>query len=505
MGQQPSSTNEWSIPKVIYEIPDSVRYVKQFDAGIFNDRMDLLIEQFDTSGIRLDYSEVYFIENANSENQIHHSVSNKAFSAEDPRLIYSNNDVHFFWGERRYDPEFNEWDRPRAPLSKYATSIFSSSITNSNPIEIYKSGLWVYGLGDVTLPVNSVYDNQNVYASTTLDSTLLAPDDPGVNVVGFFKKNILTNDIYMSKPIFGHTPSIVAQNGEIWLAYLGSDTINYGRNNTYVMKSQDDGMTWANPLMLSQSEDFQVEISIKKTNNNSLHIVHSTSTDEYPVPNQLWHTFGENLGTRWHNKTLIYDTENENVDETLLVSRHSMVTDSFGQVHIVMKILGFDLRRFGVYTKWNPLTQTWSSPQKISIDLKNALFIDLEVSDDNTLHLFWDDMAKRTIQFATKEITAPKLPEIFKSNQEIQLHNVYPNPSATRVTIPFTLLNESDVHIRIYSLDGSLVSMTDLGNRQTGYQQERIDVSQLSSGVYIFDVKTQHSESLSGKFTVIRS
>ena len=114
-------------------------------------------------------------------------------------------------------------------------------------------------------------------------------------------------------------------------------------------------------------------------------------------------------------------------------------------------------------------------------------------------------MAKRTIQFATKEITAPKLPEIFKSNQEIQLHNVYPNPSATRVTIPFTLLNESDVHIRIYSLDGSLVSMTDLGNRQTGYQQERIDVSQLSSGVYIFDVKTQHSESLSGKFTVIRS
>ena len=370
--------SDWSSPSTIYEIPDSVRYVKQYDAGLLDGRMDLLIEQYDTTGTTLDFSEVYFVKDIGSPNPEQILISNPSFRAEYPTMVYTDNDIHFYWGERRFDPEFNEWERPRAPLSKYATSVFSSSLSNPEPTEIYSSGLWVFGLGDLALPVISVFEGQKIYATTGLDTTLIASNDPGTNMVGFLKYDTITDERYLSKPVQGHSPSVTADgDGNVWITYLGSDTLNYGRNNTYVIHSQDDGSTWSNPLMLSQSDDFQSGGNIFKTSDSYLHIFHGTSTDDIIVPNQLWHTTSSDRGVTWQDKTLIYDTDTENLDETLYIIRHQITTDIYGQIHIVMLILNANNDDFGLYTFWNPLTQSWSRTQRINLDMSNSLFLDL--------------------------------------------------------------------------------------------------------------------------------
>lgn len=503
----PVNQSNWSSPSIIYEIPDSVRYVKQYDAGLLDGRMDLLIEQYDTTGTTLDFSEVYFLKDIGSPNPEQILISNPSFRAEYPTMVYTDNDIHFYWGERRFDPEFKEWERPRAPMAKYATSVFSSSLSNPEPTVVYSSGLWVFGLSDLTLPVISVFEGHKIYATTGLDTTLIASNDPGTNMVGFLKYDTITDERYLSKPVQGHSPSVTANGvGNVWITYLGSDTLNYGRNNTYVIHSQDDGSTWSSPLMLSQSDDFQVEVSVKESGDESLHILHSTSTDELPVPNQLWHTTSSDRGVTWQDKTLIYDTATENLDETLYIIRHRSVTDSNGQLHLVILISSTGPSKFGLYTFWNPLTQSWSSTQRINLDMSNSLFLDLEFSEsESKLYLFFDDNEERVINYATKSVSPPQIPNVSAENAAFQLHDAFPNPGNRTVTVPFTLTDDATVRIDVYGLDGSLIQRANAGTLQPGYHQQRFDVSTYSSGVYVYKVYDESSNYLTGKFTVIRT
>lgn len=498
--------NDWSDATIIYVIPDTVRYVKQFDAGVLDGRVDLLIEQFDTTGLNLNFSEIYFIKDAGSSKREMYSISNLNYRAEKPTFTYSNHDVHFYWGERRFDPNFDQWERPRAPYSRYATAILHSSLTNSEPIVVYESGLWIFGHADIILPVRSVIDQEKIYSVVVLDSTLSANNDPGVPMVGFMKYNLTLDEFQVSKLVFGHTPSIAAHQGEIWIAYLGTDAINFGRNNTYVLHSSDDGATFSEPLLINQSDDFQIEIDIYKTIDNTLHIIHTTSTDALPVPNQLWHTSSKDMGRSWQNKTLIYDTKYENLDETLLVLGSSYVTDLYGQIHVVLQIGSLDSpSRFGLYTFRNPVTLSWSTPQRIGLDFDYIQFLDLEFSEyDNKLYLFWSDTNTRTINYVTKEVSYPKKPRIYREGEIIQLHNIFPNPAIKEVTIPFTLIKETSVQLSLYTLTGSLISRSEMSNKSAGYHQIRFDISNLSSGVYVVDVRTNDSEFLSGKFVVLK-
>ena len=67
---------------------------------------------------------------------------------------------------------------------------------------------------------------------------------------------------------------------------------------------------------------------------------------------------------------------------------------------------------------------------------------------------------------------------------------VYPNPTNDKVTIDFTLSKDEQVQLNIIDITGKVVSSTNIGNRDSGLHSEIINCSNLPSGMYFVNLKT---------------
>lgn len=67
---------------------------------------------------------------------------------------------------------------------------------------------------------------------------------------------------------------------------------------------------------------------------------------------------------------------------------------------------------------------------------------------------------------------------------------VYPNPTNNKITIDFTLSKDEQVQLNIVDITGKIVSSNNIGNRDTGLHSEIINCSNLPSGMYFVNLKT---------------
>jgi photosystem II stability/assembly factor-like uncharacterized protein len=67
---------------------------------------------------------------------------------------------------------------------------------------------------------------------------------------------------------------------------------------------------------------------------------------------------------------------------------------------------------------------------------------------------------------------------------------VYPNPTNNKITIDFTLLKDEQVQLNIIDITGKIVSSNNIGNRDIGLHSEIINCSNLPSGMYFVNLKT---------------
>ena len=82
----------------------------------------------------------------------------------------------------------------------------------------------------------------------------------------------------------------------------------------------------------------------------------------------------------------------------------------------------------------------------------------------------------------------------------------YPNPFNPETWIPFQLESASDVTVRVYSLDGSVVRELELGRREAGYHTSPRDAAYwdgrnalgeaVASGVYVVELATDSGRHL---------
>lgn len=96
--------------------------------------------------------------------------------------------------------------------------------------------------------------------------------------------------------------------------------------------------------------------------------------------------------------------------------------------------------------------------------------------------------------------------EIFvdvNSPNEFNLYQNYPNPFNPSTTISFSLPLQSDIQLDIYSINGELISNILNGNYEAGFHSVVFDVSNLSSGTYIYRI-TAGSYTESRKMTVLK-
>lgn len=111
------------------------------------------------------------------------------------------------------------------------------------------------------------------------------------------------------------------------------------------------------------------------------------------------------------------------------------------------------------------------------------------------------------------QLYSPKLVSTRLLRDELVKGNVvnYPNPFKESTTLKFNLVEESDVMLDIYSIDGKKQHSASLGRLRAGQQQYKIDINnldkQLQPGtcIYTLNIRSNKGEtSCSGRMSVVR-
>jgi hypothetical protein len=77
--------------------------------------------------------------------------------------------------------------------------------------------------------------------------------------------------------------------------------------------------------------------------------------------------------------------------------------------------------------------------------------------------------------------------------EDIILGQNYPNPFNPTTTIKFELLQDTNVEVKVFNLEGKEVALLHNGFLSHGVHQFEFDAKGLSSGIYIYQVKTPFS------------
>lgn len=67
--------------------------------------------------------------------------------------------------------------------------------------------------------------------------------------------------------------------------------------------------------------------------------------------------------------------------------------------------------------------------------------------------------------------------------------NIYPNPTNNQITIDFNLLDATEVSFEIFDATGRVVALHTLGNLPNGFQSITLNVSNLTNGLYLCNIK----------------
>ena len=86
------------------------------------------------------------------------------------------------------------------------------------------------------------------------------------------------------------------------------------------------------------------------------------------------------------------------------------------------------------------------------------------------------------------------IPTSIEDNSSLKSNlNVYPNPASTNLNVQFAMDTDSDVIVNMYNILGNTVKSVSLGNLSSDLYTENIDVTDLSSGLYILSVQSGSS------------
>ena len=94
--------------------------------------------------------------------------------------------------------------------------------------------------------------------------------------------------------------------------------------------------------------------------------------------------------------------------------------------------------------------------------------------------------------------------EIFTRKNKTQLNNIAPNPANSAIEIEYTLNQKSNTNILFYDIAGKLIYTLNKGETSQGVHRQRVDVNQLSNGIYFIKVSNNNSLSNAIKLCIAR-
>ncbi len=126
---------------------------------------------------------------------------------------------------------------------------------------------------------------------------------------------------------------------------------------------------------------------------------------------------------------------------------------------------------------WNDVSASWVT-------------IDASIDTENNTVAFSSTDVNNIIVLTTTTSVTSKEDEITKSPSDFSLSQNYPNPFNPSTDIAFTLNNNAQVTLSIYNIVGEKVATLINEYKSAGAYTVNFNASQLSSGVYFYELKT---------------
>jgi len=169
-----------------------------------------------------------------------------------------------------------------------------------------------------------------------------------------------------------------------------------------------------------------------------------------------------------------------------------------GAWNVVPMTVPITLNSGGFYVGWMMGGDGITLGQNQLAPISNRTF---EVLGNATNPLAWADYRYRELEDLMINATIRSTPVGLNENDNAYFGQIYPNPAAGSVTVPFNLTKSADLSWKITDLGGKLL-LKGAGSYQSGEHNLRMDVSSLSNGLYLMNI-TDGDSSITRKFSVV--
>ncbi len=129
-------------------------------------------------------------------------------------------------------------------------------------------------------------------------------------------------------------------------------------------------------------------------------------------------------------------------------------------------------------------------PKHLIATLSDSVYTDYLTKGSQELYykvIAVDSTGNESIPSAEVNVTITDVNEAdIKLNYNYELYQNYPNPFNPSTTISYNLKEQGDVRVKLYNITGQLLQTFIEGEKDKGYNETKIDLSNYASGIYLY-------------------
>ncbi len=130
------------------------------------------------------------------------------------------------------------------------------------------------------------------------------------------------------------------------------------------------------------------------------------------------------------------------------------------------------------------------SPKYLIATLNDSVYTDYLTKGSQELYYkvtAVDSTGNESIPSTEVNVTITDVNEVdIKLNYNYELYQNYPNPFNPNTTIGYSLKESGDVRVKLYDVTGKLLQTIIEGEKDKGYNETKIDLSNYASGIYLY-------------------